>query len=577
MIVKDKTSDLYALRHSAAHVMAQAVKRKFPQAKLAIGPPVEDGFYYDIDLPQPLTDADLGGIEAEMRKIIKENYTFEHSTMTKAEATKFFQERGEKFKLELIGGIADDHVSIYTDGDFIDLCEGPHVKSTGAIPAMKLLSIAGAYWRGDEHNPQLQRIYGTAFFSQEELDAFLKKIEEAKARDHRKLGKELGLYAFIEEAGPGMVFYPPAGAMLRHQIEQFVREEHLKRGYQLVMGPPILRADIWKRSGHLDYYKEYMYLIESEGQQYAVKPMNCPGHILIYGLQTRSYRELPLRFFELGNVCRNEKGGVLHGLLRVRGFTQDDAHIFLREEQLVDEIDRVVTFTREMLGAFGFAEFAVEISTRPAKFIGTPADWDRAESALKTALERQRMTYQIHAGEGAFYGPKIDIKIKDALGREWQCSTIQCDFALPERFALTYAGEDGKEHRPIMLHRAILGSLERFVGTLIEHYAGALPLWLSPVQAVVVPITSEQAGYAREVLQRLAAAGLRVEIDESDNTLNKRIRAAELRKVPYIVVAGRREVEAQSVAVRKRVVGDQGAVPLEQFVERAVQEVRDKR
>jgi len=552
--------------------MAQAVRRLYPQAKLAIGPPIEEGFYYDLDLLVQLTDEDLPKIEAEMAKIISANFPFQQSFMTKEEAIKFFKERGECYKLEIIEGIPDDRVSIYTDGEFVDLCEGPHVKSTGEVKAVKLLSVAGAYWRGDEHNQQLQRLYGTAYFRQEDLEAHLKRLEEAKRRDHRKLGKELGLFSFEELAGPGVVFYHPKGARVRWIIEDYLRQAHLDRGYQPVVTPHIFRTEIWKKSGHLDYYRDYMFLFESEEIPYGIKPMNCPGHILIYASALRSYRELPIRLFELGTVYRSEKSGVLHGLLRVRGFTQDDAHIFLREDQLVDEIGEILEFTFEVLRTFGFEEYEVELSTRPEKFIGTQGAWRQAEDALRRALESQRITYVVREGEGAFYGPKIDVKINDALGRSWQCGTIQCDFALPERFDLTYAGADGKPHRVVMLHRALLGSVERFFGMLIEHHAGAFPLWLSPVQVVVIPLTERQLSFARQVADQLCAAKVRVEVDERNEKMEAKIRAAQLAQVPYMLIIGEREVTRRVVAVRHRREGDLGQLGLEQFIARVQDE-----
>ncbi len=565
---------LFALRHSAAHIMAQAVKRLYPQAKLAIGPPIEDGFYYDLDLPVKLTDEDLPKIEAEMQKIIKENHPFQRSLMEQSKALDFFAQRGETFKLEIINGIEEQQVSLFTDGEFIDLCEGPHAKSTGEVKAIKLLSLAGAYWRGDEHQAQLQRIYGTAYPTQAELDAHLKRLEEAKRRDHRRLGTELELFSFEELAGPGVVFYHPKGALVRSLIEDYIKQAHLARGYDLVATPHIFRTDIWKRSGHLEYYKDYMFLFEAEEQGFGIKPMNCPGHILIYRSRTRSYRELPLRFFEMGTVYRNEKSGVLHGLLRVRGFTQDDAHIFLRDDQLVQEIEQILDFEFEVMRTFGFTDYEIELSTRPEKFIGSLESWQHAEDALRSAMTSRNLPFAIHEGEGAFYGPKIDIKIKDAIGRSWQCGTIQCDFALPERFELEYAGADGKTHRPIMIHRALLGSFERFLGMLIEHYAGALPVWLSPVQVMVIPVGDKFLEYARHVVTALRARGIRVQCDERNEKMQAKIRDAQLQQVPYMAVAGAREAEAQTVAVRHRREGDLGAMSVERFAERVVQEGR---
>ncbi len=563
---------LYALRHSAAHVMAQAVRRLYPGTKLAIGPPIEEGFYYDLDLSVKLTDEDLPKIEAEMAKIVKENHPFERSLMSKAEAVELFKRQGERYKLEIIGTIPDAKVSLYKDGEFVDLCEGPHVPSTGVVKAVKLLSVAGAYWRGNEHQPQLQRIYGTAYPTTQELEAHLSRLEEAKRRDHRRLGTELELFSFEELAGPGVVFYHPKGALVRSLIEDEVKRRHLERGYELVATPHIFRTDIWARSGHLEYYKDYMFLFKAEEQEFGIKPMNCPGHILIYQSKLRSYRELPIRFFEMGTVYRNEKSGVLHGLLRVRGFTQDDAHIFLREDQLVHEIEQILDFEFDMIRTFGFSEYEIELSTRPEQFIGDPASWEQAEAALREALTSRGLAFAVHEGEGAFYGPKIDIKIKDALGRSWQCGTIQCDFALPERFDLTYAGSDENPHRTIMIHRALLGSFERFLGILIEHYAGALPVWLSPVQVVVIPIGERFLDYARSVADRLRQRGLRAQLDERNEKMQAKIRDAQLQKVPYMAVVGERETQAGAVAVRHRRDGDLGTMALQGFMDRVSQE-----
>ncbi len=563
---------LYALRHSAAHIMAQAVRRLYPETKLAIGPPIEDGFYYDLDAPVKLTDEDLPKIEAEMATIIKENQAFRQSFLSKAQAAAFFRQRSERFKLEIIDGIPDGQVSLYTDGEFIDLCEGPHVPSTGEVKAVKLLSVAGAYWRGDERQPQLQRIYGTAFPTKAELDAYLKRLEEAKRRDHRRLGPELGLFSFEELAGPGVVFYHPNGALVRSLLEDEVKRLHLARGYQLVATPHIFRTDIWKRSGHLDYYKDYIFLFEAEGQGFGIKPMNCPGHILIYASRLRSYRELPIRFFELGTVYRNEKSGVLHGLMRVRGFTQDDAHIFLREDQLVEEIGRILDFEFDVLALFGFQEYAMELSTRPEQFIGEPAAWEHAEAALRDAMTARKLSFAAHEGEGAFYGPKIDITIKDAIGRSWQCGTIQCDFALPQRFDLTYAGADGKPHRTVMVHRALLGSLERFFGVLIEHFAGALPVWLAPVQVIVIPVGDRLLPYAQQAAEALRGRKLRIALDERHEKMQAKIRDAQLAQIPYMAVVGDREAQAKTVAVRHRRHGDLGAMGLEAFADRVVRE-----
>jgi len=559
--------NLEVLRHSCAHVMAQAVKRLFPGTKLGIGPAIEDGFYYDFDSSHKFTLEDLEKIEEKMREVIKEDFPFVREEISKEEAIELFKKLGEDFKIDLLREIPDNKVTIYRSGEFVDLCRGPHVESTGKIKAFKLLSIAGAYWHGIETNPMLQRIYGTCFFTQEELQEYLKKLEEIKRRDHRKLGKELEFFSIHEEAGAGLVFYHPKGAILRTIIEDYEKREHLKRGYQLVITPHILKADIWMRSGHYDYYKENMYIFKIDGQEFAVKPMNCPGHILIYKSKLRSYRDLPLRFFELGSVYRYEKAGVLHGLLRVRGFTQDDAHIFCTEEQLIDEIKGVIDFVMKTMKVFGFEDYEIELSTRPQKSIGTDAQWERAESALKKALEEKGLSYGINPGEGAFYGPKIDIKLKDALKRTWQCATIQCDFALPERFDLTYTSADGSLKRPIMLHRVILGSMERFLGTLIEHYEGALPLWLSPIQIEIIPVSHKSIDYAEKVEKRLLEEGFRVELDRRDEKMEYKIRQAQLNKIPYMVIVGEKEKFSQTIRVRERKKGDLGEISLEKFIE----------
>ena len=559
--------DLSALRHSTSHVMAQAVKHLWPKAKLGIGPAIEDGFYYDFDKPDPFAPEDLERIEAEMRDIIRKNYKFEREEMKKADAIKLFKKMGENYKLELIERIPEDVVTIYKDGDFFDLCRGPHIESTGQIKAFKLLSIAGAYWHGIETNPMLQRIYGTVFETPEELKNYIAMIEEAKKRDHRVLGKQLEYFSLNEEVGPGLVLYHPKGAMLRSIIENYIRNEHLKRGYELVLGPHIMKSDIWITSGHYGYYKENMFIFKIEGQEYAIKPMNCPGHILVYKSKTRSYRDLPLRYFELGTVYRNEKSGVLHGLLRVRGFTQDDAHIFCLREQVEDEIVKVIDFVVDTLNVFGFEAFSVELSTRPEKSIGKDADWGAAQNALIGALKRKYLNYTVNEGDGAFYGPKIDIKLKDALGREWQCATIQCDFALPEQFGLTYIGPDGKEYRPIMLHRVILGSLERFMGALIEHFAGAMPVWLAPTQCVIIPVSEKALSYAREIQNVLIDNEIRTTLDASNERLQKKIRNAEVEKIPYMVILGETEIAEKSLSVRSKSEGDMGKIDLEEFIQ----------
>ncbi len=568
--------DLNALRHSTSHVMAQAVKHLWPNTKLGIGPSIEDGFYYDFDKEEPFAPEDLERIEAEMRDIIRKNYKFEREELKKADAITLFKKMGENYKLELIERIPGDTVTLYKDGDLTDLCRGPHIESTGQIKAFKLLSIAGAYWHGIETNPMLQRIYGTVFEKPEELKNYLTLIEEAKKRDHRVLGKQLEYFSFNEEVGPGLVLYHPKGAMLRSIIENYIRKEHLKRGYELVLGPHIMKSDIWITSGHYGYYKENMFIFKVEGAEYAIKPMNCPGHILVYKSKTRSYRDLPIRYFELGTVYRNEKSGVLHGLLRVRGFTQDDAHIFCLREQVEDEIIKVIDFVVDTLNVFGFEDFSVEISTRPEKSIGNDADWEAAEAALVGALKRKYLNYTINEGDGAFYGPKIDIKLKDALGREWQCATIQCDFALPERFKLAYIGPDGKEYRPIMLHRVILGSLERFMGALIEHFAGALPLWLSPTQCVIIPVSEKALSYAREIQHIFLENDIRVTLDTRNERLQKKVRDAEVEKAPYMVILGETEISEKALSVRSKSEGDMGKMGVEEFIQMIQKEIREK-
>jgi threonyl-tRNA synthetase len=570
--------DLAVLRHSCSHVMAQAVKSLWPDVKLGIGPSIEDGFYYDFDKKEPFAPEDLEKIEAKMRELIAAGLPFVREELSKNEARELFGRLGETYKLELIDAIPDEKVSIYRTGrDFVDLCRGPHVAQTAQIKAFKLLSIAGAYWHGIETNPMLQRIYGTAFGKTADLEKYLTVLEEAKKRDHRRLGKDLGLFdIYHEEAGSGLVFYHPAGAVLRNILETYEKQEHVRRGYEMVVTPHVLKWDLWKTSGHADYYAENMYRFSIDGQDYAVKPMNCPGHILIYKSQTRSYRDLPVRYFELGTVYRHEKSGVLHGLLRVRSFTQDDAHIFCLPEQVKAEIKDVLDFVFDTMKLFGFKDFHIELSTRPKKSIGTDEDWQRATDALRASLDEKKLAYDINEGDGAFYGPKIDIKLKDAIGRLWQCATIQCDFALPEKFDLAYVGADGKNARPVMLHRVIFGSLERFIGTLIEHYAGNFPLWLSPRQVVVVPVKTEHKAYARALEKELRAGDIRVSCDATSETLNKRIRNAEMSKVPYVAVVGGREAAGHTVSVRSKKKGDLGAMSVEDFIRQLQTEIKNK-
>jgi threonyl-tRNA synthetase len=550
-IKRQKDDDLLKLRHSTSHVMAQAVQEAFPGVKLSIGPATEDGFYYDFDYDGTISPDDFPRLEARMQEIIAQDFPFVREELTKEDALAFFQERGEIYKVELLEAIEDERVSLYRHDTFVDLCRGPHLSSTGEIKAFKLLSVAGAYWRGDERNKMLQRIYGTAFPTQQELDAYLAMVEEARQRDHRRLGQELDLFSIHEEAGAGLIIYHPKGALLRSILEDFERGEHLKRGYQLVRGPHILKLELWKRSGHFDNYKDYMYFTQVEDQEYALKPMNCLAHMLIYRSRQRSYRDLPLRYFELGTVHRHERSGVLHGLLRVREFTQDDAHIFCRPNQLHDEIRAILTFVSDFMAVFSFP-YELEVSTRPEKSIGSDADWEMATTALMEVLQEDGLAYEVNEGEGAFYGPKIDVKLQDALGRRWQCATIQCDLTMPERFDLSYIGSDGEKHRPVMLHRVILGAMERFMGILIEHYGGAFPLWLAPVQAVILTVTDRNIPYGEEVYQRLCDEGMRVERDFRNEKLGFKIREAQLQKVPYMLVIGDKEQETKTIAPRSR-------------------------
>ena len=541
-------------RHSSTHIMAQAVKELFPAAQLTIGPALEDSFYYDFAYDRPFTPEDLENIELRAREIAKRKLAVTRRDLTKQEALELFRARGEHYKVELIEGFPDQEpISIYTQGEFVDLCRGPHVPSTGHVGALKLLTTAGAYWRGDERNPMLQRIYGTSFPTKAELDAHLAKLEEIKRRDHRKVGKELDLISIQDEIGPGLVLWHPKGAVIRLLIENFWREQHLRDGYELVYSPHVARLDLWKTSGHVDYYRDNMFApMKLEGSEYQLKPMNCPYHIMIYKSHLRSYRELPIRYGELGTVYRYERTGVLHGLLRVRGFTQDDAHLFCRPDQIEAEVSRVLDFTFFILRTFGFMEFEVFLSTRPNESVGAEEHWTLATSALEAALKSRNISFHLDPGGGAFYGPKIDIKIKDALGRSWQCSTIQIDFNNPERFELSYIGEDGKSHQPIMIHRALMGSIERFFGILIEHYAGAFPTWLAPVQAVVMAITDNQREFVTEVTAQIKASGFRVESDIRNEKIGFKIREAEKAKIPFMFVVGDREVQSRSLSVRGR-------------------------
>lgn len=558
---------LSILRHSISHVMAQAVQDVFKGAKVTIGPSIEDGFYYDFEYAETFTLDDFEKIEKRMKEIVAIDYAFVREELPRDKAVELFTQKGEDYKVELIRDLPADIsvVSIYTDGEYVDLCRGPHIPSTGKIKAFKLLSVAGAYWRGNENNKMLQRIYGTGFADQQELTDYLNLLEEAKRRDHRRLGRELDLFQVNDEAGAGLVIFHPKGMLLRYLIEEWERKEHLKRGYDMVMGPQILKVDLWKKSGHFDHYRDNMYFTEVDEQTYGIKPMNCLSHMLIYKSKIRSYRDLPLRYFELGTVHRHEKTGVLHGLMRARQFTQDDAHILCMPEQLNSEIRAIADFVNYAMGIFGF-EYEVELSTRPEHSIGSDADWELATSALENALKDNNISYEVNEGDGAFYGPKIDFKLKDALKRKWQCATIQCDFTLPERFDLSYIGVDGEKHRPVMLHRVILGAIERFMGVLIEHYAGAFPVWLAPTQCVLLTVTDKHIPYAQTVYARLIDAGIRCEKYFDNEKLGYKIRQAQIQKIPYMLVIGDKEVEAETVAPRVRDGQNLGALPVEQFI-----------
>ena len=555
------------LRHSVSHVMAQAVQESFQGVKVSIGPSIEDGFYYDFDYSETFTLEDLQKVEKKMWDIVAADLPFIRREVSREEAVELFRKKGESYKVELLNDLPEDvkEVSLYIDGDYVDLCRGPHIPSTKMIKAFKLMNVAGAYWRGDEKNKMLQRIYGTGFATEKELKEYLNFLEEAKRRDHRRLGKELDLFQINDEVGPGLVIFHPKGALLRTIIEDWERKEHLKRGYDIVQGPQILRGDLWKKSGHFDHYREFMYFTEVEGQLYGIKPMNCIAHMMIYKSKIRSYRDLPLRYFELGTVHRHEKTGVLHGLLRVRQFTQDDAHILCTPDQLNSEIRAIADFVGYAMKIFGF-DYEVELSTRPEKSIGSDEDWNMATAALEASLKDSRMAYEVNVGDGAFYGPKIDFKLKDALKRKWQCATIQCDFTLPERFDLSYIGPDGEKHRPVMLHRVILGAIERFMGVLIEHYAGAFPLWLSPVQAVLMTVTDNQIPYGENVYLQLLDAGVRVERDFRNEKLGYKIREAQMQKVPFMLVIGDKEVESSKVSPRQRDGKNLGPMGPDEFI-----------
>ena len=567
----------YRMRHSAAHVMADAVVELFPEAKVGIGPPTDDGFYYDFQVDRPFTPEDLERIEAVMRDRIDSDFPFLRQVLSREEAKDVSSD--QPFKLELIDEIpADEELSVYRHGSFTDLCQGPHVESTGKISAFKLLSVAGAYWRGDEHRPMLQRIYGAAFESQEALDDHLHRLEEAAKRDHRRLGRELDLFSTHEELGPGLIVWHPKGGRVRTIVEDYWRELHYRHGYEIVYTPHVGRSRLWQTSGHLDFYSDNMYSpMDVDGQDYFMKPMNCPFHIMVYRSDLRSYRDLPMRLGELGTVYRYERSGVLHGLMRVRGFTQDDAHIFCTPDQVESEVMGILDLAFELLDTFGFEDRRIYLSTRPEKYVGDPELWDHAEKSLASALDAKGIAYGVDEGGGAFYGPKIDVMIRDAIGREWQCSTFQFDFNLPERFALTYESSDGERRQPYMVHRAILGSLERFLGVLIEHYNGAFPLWLAPVQAVVIPIADRHVEYANQVKERLTERGFRVNVDSRSERMNLKIRNAQTQKVPYMLVVGDREVENAAASVRLRSEENLGAMSLDDLLARMDEEVSRKR
>jgi len=581
LVTTGEPQALETLRHTTTHIMAQAVKRLFPDAKLGIGPAIEDGFYYDFDVADPFSEEDLERIRAEMISIIEADLPIERKVLGKKEAIEFLESQGEIYKVELAKEIEDEEISVFEQGDFVDLCRGPHLRSTGRVKAdaMALLNVSGAYWRGDESRPMLQRIYGTVWEKTKDLEDYLWRREEAAKRDHRKIGKDLDLFSIHEEGGAGLVCWHPKGARLKRSIEEFWYAEHDRGGYEIVSTPHIGKAQLWAISGHLDFYREGMYSpMDIDGVDYYIKPMNCPYQILIYNSRVHSYREMPIRWAELGTVYRYERSGTLHGLLRVRGFTIDDAHIVCRPDQVAEELRRVYAFSMDMLEAFGFNEFDIYLSTRPheGKAVGEPERWEQAEAALRAALEERGLPYSVDEGGGAFYGPKIDIKVKDLLGRSWQCSTIQFDFNLPERFDMTYVGDDGQDHRPFMVHRALLGSLERFIGCLIENYAGAFPVWLSPVQATLIPIADRHVAYAEEVLARFREVGIRATVDTTSERMNAKIRNAQLQKIPYMLVIGDREQEAGAVALRLRDETDLGAKPVDEVIE-LIQRIIDEK
>lgn len=562
-------------RHTSSHILAQAVKKIWPEAKLAIGPAIDNGFYYDIDMEHRITEQDLLKIQKEMKKIIQANYPIERFELPRKEAIEFEKKSGEDYKVELIEDLPEGEViSFYRQGDFVDLCAGPHMDSTGQIRAIKLTSVAGAYWRGNEKNKMLQRIYGTSFPSQAELDEYLAKIEESKKRDHRKIGKEMDLFALYDE-GPGFPFFMPKGMTLRNQLENFWREEHAKRGYEEIKTPLILNEQLWRTSGHWDHYKDNMYFTKIDDDDYAIKPMNCPGSMLAYKRKMHSYRDLPIRLAEMGQVHRHELSGALHGLMRVRTFTQDDAHIFMLPEQVKDEILGVVNFIDDVYTLFGF-KYHVELSTRPEDSMGTDEEWNMSETALKEAIEAKGIPYLINEGDGAFYGPKLDFHLEDSLGRTWQCGTIQLDMQMPQRFDLTYVGSDNKKHRPVMIHRVIFGSIERFIGIIIEHFAGKFPLWLAPVQVKILTVAEAFTGYAEDVAKKLEEAGLRVETDLRNEKIGYKLREARNQRVNYILIIGEREEEANTVTVRSAKIGELGAMKVDELCQKLTREVLNK-
>jgi threonyl-tRNA synthetase len=573
----DSQEDRETYRHSTSHIMAHAVKELFPHAKLAIGPATDEGFYYDFDIDRTFTPEDLSLIEKKMSEIIRQDNPFVRKNVSREEAIELFKRMSEDYKVELLKDIIDEEVSLYEEGGFMDLCRGPHISSTGQVSAFKLLSIAGAYWRGDEKNKMLQRIYGTAFTEEKDLKKYLDFLEEVKKRDHRRLGKELDLFSISEEIGAGLIIWHPNGALIRREIEDFWIDEHYKAGYKILYTPHIAKLQLWQTSGHLDFYRENMYApMEIEGVDYEIKPMNCPFHIHVYKNSLRSYKELPVKYAELGTVYRYERSGVLHGLLRVRGFTQDDAHIFCREDQIEDEILHVLEFTLFILRTFGFEHYDVYLSTRPERYVGTLENWERSTNALKRALEKKKLSYEIDIGEGVFYGPKIDIKVKDSLNRPWQCSTVQVDFNNPERFDMNYRGSDGRGHRPIMIHRALMGSLERFFGILIEHYAGVFPLWLAPVQVEVLTIAERHADYAESLSKKLRSDGIRTVLNLDNEKIGYKIRNATIRKVLYLIIIGDKEISEKTVAVRKRTGENIGPLTIDEFIRIIKKEVDSK-